>query len=406
MRRGVIAKRCSCGSFWSKGAKACGRCGSVDFVSWGFYVDTHPTGVQKRSKTFRSGFPSREEAERELGELVRSLRSGSFGPPSKQPLGEYLGRWLPSRTHLRPTTADAYAVNIGRYICNDDYGIGGVPLRALTRSLIQAFYADLERKGRVRGDSPLAPKAVHNVHMILRKALEDAVEEGLLPANPARRAHTLPAIHREMKTWTDEELASFLGQLLDDPLYALWRLAATTGMRRGELLAATWPGLDFAARRLYVTQALSKGPKGAHLRFGPPKTDRGRRAVPLDEETADVLREHRRRQLQTTPTIRTHGDHMLVFWQDDGRPLDPDSVSQRFRRLVERTGLPLIRFHDLRHTFATLSLKAGIPTEVVSRILGHKHVATTQAIYQHAVPTLEEEAISRFAELLERAKSA
>jgi integrase len=97
---------------------------------------------------------------------------------------------------------------------------------------------------------------------------------------------------------------------------------------------------------------------------------------------------------------------MLVFRRDDGRPLDPDSVSQRFRRLMERTGLPPIRFHDLRHTFATLSLKAGIQTEVVSRILGHKHVATTQAIYQHAVPALEEGAISRFAVMLERAKTA
>jgi integrase len=404
MRRGVIAKRCSCGSFWKKGANACARCGSATFASWGFYVDTHPTGVQRRSKTFRSGFPSREEAERELGELVRGLRSGSFGPPSKQPLEEYLGRWLTSRSQLRPTTAANYTVNIERYICNDDYGIGGVPLRALTRPLIQAFYAHLEGKGRVRGDGPLAPKAVHNVHMILRKALEDAVEEGLLPANPARRAHKLPAIHREMQTWTDGQLASFLSRVRDDRLYALWRLAATTGMRRGELLAVAWPEIDFGRRRLHITRAISKGPKGAPLRFGPPKTDRGRRAVPLDEETARILRDHRRRQLGTPQRIPD--DHTLVFYRDDGRPLDPDSVSQRFRRLVERTALPGIRFHDLRHTFATLSLKAGIPTEVVSRILGHKHVATTQAIYQHAVPALEERAISRFAELLERAKSA
>ena len=97
---------------------------------------------------------------------------------------------------------------------------------------------------------------------------------------------------------------------------------------------------------------------------------------------------------------------MLVFRRDDGPPLDLDSVSQRFRRLMERTGLPRIRFHALRHTFATLSLKAGIQTEVVSRILGHKHVATIQAIYQHAVPALEEGAISRFAVMLERAKTA
>ncbi len=155
-----------------------------------------------------------------------------------------------------------------------------------------------------------------------------------------------------------------------------------------------------------MTQALSKGPKGTALRFGPPKTDRSRRAVPLDEETARILREHRRHQLERPPIVQSCWNHQLAFCRDDGYPLEPDFVSQRFRRLVRRTGLPPIRFHDLRHTFATLSLKAGIPTEVVSRILGHKHPGTTQAIYQHAVPALEEESISRFAELLDRAESA
>jgi integrase len=406
MRRGVVARRCACGSFWRKGATACGRCGSRDFGSWGVYVDTHPPGVPKRAKTFRSGFATRDEAERELLELLKGVHAGARGAPSKQPLERYLRPWLETRTHLRPTTAETYGILIERYISHPDFGIGGVPLQDLTRPMICGFYADVEQRGRIRGEGPLRPKAVHNVHLMLRKALEDAVEDGLIPANPARRAHKLPAIHREMKTWTDQELAVFLNDVRGDPLYALWRTAATTGMRRGELLGATWPGVDFVARRLHVTQALSKGPKGGPLRFGPPKTDRGRRAVPLDEETAGVLREHRRRQLGRTPGRQAYRDHQLVFCREDGHPLEPDFVSQRFRRLGRRTGLPPIRFHDLRHTFATLSLKAGIPTEVVSRILGHKHPGTTQAIYQHAVPALEEEAISRFAALLERAKTA
>jgi integrase len=406
MRRGVVARRCGCGSFWKKGALACGRCGSRGFRSWGFYVDTHPPGLPKRVKTFRSGFASRDEAERELLELLRGVHAGGRGAPSKQPLERYLRPWLETRTHLRPTTAETYGILIERYVCNPDFGIGTVPLRDLTRPIICTFYADIEQRGRLRGGGPLRPKAVHNVHLMLRKALEDAVEDGLIPTNPARRAHQIPAVHREMRTWTDEELARFLNRVRGDGLYALWRTAATTGMRRGELLAATWPALDLGARRLHVTQALSKGPKGADLRFGPPKTDRGRRAVPLDEETAWVLREHRRHQLERPPVAEPYQDHQLVFCREDGHPLEPDYVSQRFRRLVRRTGLPAIRFHDLRHTFATLSLKAGIQTEVVSRILGHKHPATTQAIYQHAVPALEEEAISRFAALLDRAESA
>jgi integrase len=162
--------------------------------------------------------------------------------------------------------------------------------------------------------------------------------------------------------------------------------------------------LDLAAGRLYVTRALTKGPKGEAPRFGPPKTDRGRRAVPLDPETVKILRGHRRRQLEERLALGdAHQDHRLVFCHEDGRPLDPDSVSQGFGRLIRRAGLPSIRFHDLRHTFATLSLKAGIPTEVVSRILGHKNPGITQLFYQHAIPALEEEAIARFASLVDGA---
>jgi integrase len=165
-----------------------------------------------------------------------------------------------------------------------------------------------------------------------------------------------------------------------------------------------WPDLDLAAGRLHLTRALTRGPKGEAPRFGPPKTDRGRRAVPLDSETVAILRGHRGRQLEERLALgQAYRDHQLLFCREDGRPLDPDGVSQSFARLVRRAGLPAIRFHDLRHTFATLSLKAGIPTEVVSRILGHQNPGITQFFYQHAIPALEEEAITRFASLVDGA---
>jgi integrase len=360
MRRGVVAGRCSCGSFWRRGDRACGRCGSRRLASWGFYVDTHPRGAAERRKTIRSGFKSKDEAARELLAIMKALESGGYCPPSKEPLGHYLERWIDAKTYLRPTTSDTYAILIERYICNEDFGIGAVPLRALTRPLIRAFYTDVERRGRIRGGArPLSPKAVHNVHLLLRKALEDALEDELIPTNPARRAHKLPTRRPEMKTWTEGQVASFLNFVRRDRLYSLWRTAATTGMRRGELLGTMWADVDLAAGRLHVTRALSKGPRSEALRFGPPKTDRGRRAVPLDPETVKVMRGHRRRQLQERLTLaQAYEDDGLVFCREDGRPLDPDGVSQTFGRVVRRARLPAIRFHDLRHTFATLSLKA------------------------------------------------
>jgi len=407
VRTGVVAKRCSCGSFWRNRAPRCRRCGSTRFASWGFYVDTHPRGATERRKTVRSGFPTKDAAERELLRVLEAVQAGAYGAPSKQTLQGYLGAWLEAKTHLRPTTRDTYSILIERYICDGDYGIGTAPLWSLTRPGIKHFYAELERRGRMRGDRPLHPKAVHNVHLVLRKALEDAVDDGLILENPARRAHKLSVHRPEMKTWTEDQVASFLAHVRGHRLYALWRTAATTGMRRGELLAVTWPALDLTVGRLHVTRALAKGPAGDPPRFGPPKTDRGRRAVPLDPETVSVLKDHRRRQLAERETTgETWRDYGLVFCRRDGRPLDPDWTTHIFERLAARAELPVIRFHDLRHTFATLSLKAGIATEVVSRILGHRNPSITQVFYQHAVPCLEEDAIGRFAALVDGCKAA
>jgi integrase len=234
-------------------------------------VDTHPRGAAERRKTVRSGFQTKDDAERELLAIMKALEGGGCCIASKEPLGHYLERWLEAKTHLRPTTSDTYAILIERYIGHPDFGIGAVALRALTRPLVRAFYAEVERRGRIRGGArPPSPKAVHNVHLLLRKALEDALEDGLIPTNPARRAHKLLTRRPEMKTWTEEQVASFLSFAREDRLYGLGRTAATTGMRRGELLGTMWPNLDLAAGRLHVTRALSKGrgvtPRGSARR--------------------------------------------------------------------------------------------------------------------------------------------
>jgi hypothetical protein len=147
-------------------------------------VDTHPKGATERRKTVRLGFATKDAAERDLLNLLEAVETGTYIPPSKLTLQRYLPSWLEARTHLRPTTRDSYGILIERYVCNPDYGIGTAPLWSLTRPGIRRFYAELERRGRIRGDGPMHPKAVHNVHLLLHKALEDAMEDGLIPVNP------------------------------------------------------------------------------------------------------------------------------------------------------------------------------------------------------------------------------
>jgi integrase len=241
-------------------------------------------------------------------------------------------------------------------------------------------------------------------------ALGAAVEDHLLTFNPAQAAHRLVKDRPEMKTWLAGELRTFLSQVeelppIPLPSYPLWRLAASTGMRRGEVLGIRWRDIDLDAARLSVLQQVARiRRKGADGKveviwgFGPPKTNAGRRSIALDAVTVAALRA--RRQLWAVEKVKTgkvYNDEDLVFCRADGSHLDPDVVSQTFERLVNRSGLPRIRFHDLRHTHATLGLAVHVHPKVMSERLGHSSITVTLDLYSHVIPAMQEDAASRIA---------
>ena len=175
-----------------------------------------------------------------------------------------------------------------------------------------------------------------------------------------------------MKTWSAEQLAAFLEATRDDRLHALWHLLALTGLRRGEALALTWDDVDLEAGSLSVRRALI--PNGREVVVCEPKTARGRRVVALDPQTIEVLKGQAARQLVEQATAKSWTDTGLIFTREDGEALHPEVVSRFFRQAVKRAALPTIRLHDLRHTHATLALRAGIHPKVVSERLGHATV--------------------------------
>jgi integrase len=253
---------------------------------------------------------------------------------------------------------------------------------------------------------------VHYLHVILSKALSDAVAEGRLPRNVAQlntvRERLPKSTSHDMTTWTAAQLTSFLEGLRGDRLEVPILLGATTGMRRGEVLGLRWSDLDLDGGRLAVRQTLSapRNPDtGQHVPvFGEPKTRRGKRSkrsVLLPAQTVAALRAHRKAQaaerLAAGPDYRDHG---LVFAEPDGSPIHPDRFRKRFEHRVERSGLPPLRFHDLRHTYATLALQAGIHAKVVSEILGHANIGITLDTYSHAIPSLQESAAETIAALV------
>ncbi len=226
---------------------------------------------------------------------------------------------------------------------------------------------------------------------------------GYLNRNPAALAvkpKQRSAGSVDMRTWTADELRRFLDHVRDDRLFPAWRLAASTGLRRGELLGLRWQDVDLHAGRVSVRQTLTT--VGNKVAFGEPKTARGKRNIALDGVTIGALRTWRTQQAQERLALGpVWQDTGLVFSREDGSLIHPDTFSFWFDRHVRAADVPRIRFHDLRHTHATLALQAGVPAKVVSERLGHATVAFTLDVYSHVIPALQEDAAERIAALVD-----
>ena len=332
-----------------------------------------------------------------MNRIQTALVDGMYVERSRRSLGEYLPDWLAACRNIRPNTARDYSVSIHKHISPR---LGNVRLQSLDRLQIRGLYRKLAESG-------LSEKTVHNVHICLHKALQDAMEDGLLRRNPAERAHAKPKDRPEMKTWSADELAAFLAFAAQDQELVLYHLAAATGMRRGELLGLRWRDISLDGARLSVRQQFTR--QGSGLGFGPPKSKKSVRTIDVDEETIALLREQHERQRFDRRAWGTayRADLDLVFCRPGGSPEDPNKIGRHFaRRVRDLATLPAIALHGLRHTHATLLLEAGVDVKTVSERLGHDSVQTTLELYGHVTPRMRSNAAARFGSLLSTARSA
>lgn len=402
MRSGSVYRRCTrCRRRLKGRERRCPKCDN-DGSTWGYVIDLGLPGGDRQQK-MRFGFPTKEQAATELDAVRSESVAGTYVEPNRVTLGEYLSAWVAAGCGgVRGSTLVGYRVCVNRHIVPR---LGAIPLQALTRVAVQGLYVDLEKSGNTRTGGPLSAKSVHNVQVCLHAALEEAVRNKLLKSNPSDTAHRKPRTRPEMKTWTSQELWRFLDAIGDDADLAPCWIAAQTGMRRGELLGLRWRDLDLDLGRLSVRQQWSR--QDGELRFGPPKTDNGLRTIDLDEDSIAVLREHRRvQEFQRRSWGDAYASDLdLVFPRPDGTAQDPDRIGKRFSRVVRRLrreGLALqeIRFHDLRHTHATLLLEEGFDAKYVSERLGHDSVRTTLDLYGHVTSKRRQNAALRIAGIL------
>jgi integrase len=356
---------------------------------WAFRVDAgfHPeTG--KRRQVLRQGFPTKKAAQLALNELASASARGQVVTRSTISVKDYLAEWLvTTKSKLRPSTHHSYAMSVDRIVAH----LGRYQLQSLTPLQIERFYAEqLETGGRDR--RPLSPKTVRNTHVVLRKALADAERLELVPRNAAAAARPPAPERRDMNTWSSDDLGTFLAEI-DDVRYSIgFRLLAATGMRRGEVLGLRWRDVDLDLARLAVAHTITTA--GHEMVMGPPKTPRSRRNVDLDRRTVTAVRAHRRTQRAQRLSVGPgwDGRYDLVVCDELGRPVHPDLFSREFERCVRGLGLPRIRLHDLRHTHATLALKAGVHPKVVSERLGHATISVTLDLYTEVIPSIAKDA--------------
>lgn len=380
--------------------------------TWWFVVDLPAGPGGRRRQARRRGFQTKKDAQAALDELRVGARAGSYVAPDRQTLSGFLqADWLPVvRRSLAESTWESYERNIRNHVAPN---IGHLPMQAIDGAVLNRLYSELLENGRLRGhQSPgLKPRTVRYIHTIIHSALDDAVRWHRVVLNAADQA-TPPSARSakppEMQVWTGGQVAEFLKRTEHDRYHWPWLFLATTGCRRGEALGLRWEDLDLQRSLASIRQELipltkpsGRGREGRLL----PRTKSGKpRVIELDSRTIAGLRTWRARQAEERLMLGdAYVDLDLIFPRPDGRPYHPETFSKTFDRRVRHAAfadVPVIRLHDLRHTWATLALVAGVDVRIVADRLGHSSPMVTWQTYQHVIKGMQSDAAERVADLI------
>lgn len=319
------------------------------------------------------------------GKLVRLQREQQLGMPvvdERDTVSTFLTRWLEAsvKRTVRPKTYVNYMQYVDNWIKPT---LGRERLSKLTPQQIERLMTKMV-------DAGLSPRSAQHAHAVLRRALGQAERWGLVGRNVAKLAQP-PRAERPPETWLDaDQSRKLLVAARGKRLEALYVVALALGLRKGEILGLHWQDIDLEARTLRVRVALQR--IDGELQLVEPKSARSRRTIPLPDMVVEALRAHRVRQVAVRLKATAWEDRDLVFCTRQGKPLEQRNVSQRFYELLDAAGLPRVRFHDLRHSCASLLLLQGVPARVVMEILGHSQIALTMNTYSHVMPALTRDA--------------
>ena len=367
--------------------------------SWSVVVDLGRDPLTgKRRQLWRSVKGTKRDAEALLVQLLHQRDHGIDEPVSKLTVGAWLERWLSdSEPHNALKTQRTNADIVRRHLIPV---LGNVPLTKLKPVHVQSYLSGAMRNGRLDGKGGLSAKSAHRHYQVLHAALHRAVRLEVIARNPAD-AVELPRVERkQFRALTPAEVRTVYGAADATTHGPLVRLAVLTGLRQGELLGLRWSDVDLGSAVLSVQQTLQAVP-GKGISFRDAKTRSSRRNVALSADTCAALRMQRGNQLSDRLAVGMHyEDRGLVFQTPLGTPMDPSNVRRAWRSIVKKANIGHIRFHDLRHSHASLMLAAGTNIKIVSERLGHASTAITGDIYAHVLPGMQAAAAEQLDRLL------
>lgn len=361
--------------------------------AWSFTVDVGRKSDGSREQKTKSGFKTKKEAEQVCAELISQLSNGSYLEPSKKTLGEALATWLEVhvKSTVRISTFDNYSKAVLKRIVPV---LGQLKLKDVSVDHVQRFYSSLLNEN-------LSPEYIRYIHSILKSFFKHQVRIQNIPKNVVEFVDPPRISRKEQKTWTIQEATRFLGvaKAENEMYYIIYLLALYTGLRRGELLALRWKDCDLEQGKISVRQTLYYAKKG--FQFLEPKTSRSARLVSIPDYVVAELMNHKEWQTDQKQQLGdAYDDYDLVAASVMGHPIHPRSLTGHFNRVIKKASVPRIRFHDTRHTHATILLKIGEHIKIVSERLGHSNSAMTMNVYSHVTQDMQEQAAKKFEEAM------
>ena len=335
------------------------------------------------------------EVKEKLKKAIEETKGLDVAKAESYTVGQWMDVWYEyyAKIKVRPSSHKTYEGYIKNHI---KPSIGTIPLTKLTTLDLQRLYQKLLTEGRVdRLESQnqpkgLSTKTVRNINQVISSAMQLAIQQHLISHDPTDGCALPKTEHREMQTLSADQLAAFLLEAKHSGVFEMYYIELATGLRRGELLGLKWEDIDFTAQTLRVRRQV--GRINGEVREAPLKTKNAYRTISLGTDTVDILKQQREKQPSSA----------YVFPGPTGGPIAPDSVLHMLHRVLDRAGLPEIRFHDLRHTFATLALQNGVDVKTVSGMLGHFSAGFTLDTYAHVTTAAQKKAAETMGEVLAR----